>query len=103
MSVQVMPYIALAEGLPTRYRLRQNTPNPFNVRTVIPYDLPEASAVTLTLYTLAGQPVATLLSTHQGAGHHEVSWDGGECATGVYLYRIQTPEFVYTRRMLLLR
>ena len=88
---------------PETYGLSQNTPNPFNPITMIPYDLPKASDVTLTIYSVTGQQVATVVSGHQEAGHSEVMWDGSSFATGVYLYRLEAGDFVKTRRMLLLK
>ena len=70
---------------------------------MIPYDLPKASDVTLTIYSVTGQQVATVVSGHQEAGHSEVMWDGSSFATGVYLYRLEAGDFVKTRRMLLLK
>ena len=95
--------VAEAQALPPEFGLSQNVPNPFNPTTTIAYDLPEVSDVTLTIYTLTGQQVATLVLGHQEAGHYEVAWDGSGFATGVYLYRLEAGDFVQTRRMLLLK
>lgn len=74
------PGVAVEESemstLPSGYALFQNHPNPFNPVTVISYTLPQASHVTLTLYALTGQKVATLVSGVQEAGHYRVRWDG---------------------------
>jgi len=86
-----------------RFELVQNCPNPFNPGTTIAYRLPEASEVRLTIYTITGQEVTTLVSDHQEAGHYEVTWNGNEFASGVYFYRLKAGEFVETRRMVLLR
>ena len=89
--------------VPSAFSLSQNYPNPFNPVTTIAYDLPKASEVELTIYNVAGQRVAILVSKHQRAGHYQVAWDGSAMASGVYFYRIEAGEFRSTRRMLLLK
>ena len=91
------------QALPAEFALSQNVPNPFNPATTIAYDLPKASDVTLTIFTVTGQQVAALVSGPQKAGHYEVRWDGSGCGDGVYLYRLEAGDFVETRRMLLLK
>ncbi len=92
-----------AKALPKEFGLSQNFPNPFNPITTIGYDLPEPSNVTLTIYTITGQQVATVVSSHQEPGHYEVPWDGSAFGDGGYLYRLEAGDFVETRRMLLLK
>lgn len=89
--------------LPTRVQLMQNYPNPFNPGTTIAYDLPRASYVALSIYTLTGQKIAVLVDAHQEAGHHTVLFDGSPLGTGVYLSRLQVEGFMETRRMVLLK
>ena len=88
---------------PEAFLLAPNYPNPFNATTTITYDLPNASDVTLTIYTVTGQKVATLVSDHQGESHHRVTWDGEGQASGIYFYRPEAGEFVETKRMALIR
>jgi hypothetical protein len=89
--------------LPATYALGQNHPNPFNPATCIAYDLPEAADVTLSVYNIAGQRVATLASGHREAGRHRVAWDGTGLASGIYFYRLEAGAFSRTRRMVVLR
>ena len=78
-----------ASGLPAVYALRQNYPNPFNPSTVISYDLPEASVVTLRVVNILGQEVASLLvNQSENAGTHHVRFEAGGLASGVYFYQI---------------
>jgi hypothetical protein len=91
------------KAIPSDYALQQNVPNPFNPITIIAYDLPEASDVALTIYSITGQTVASLVSAHQEAGHYGIVWDGSGLASGVYLYRLEADSFVETKRMVLLR
>ena len=91
------------QTIPQTYVLSQNVPNPFNPLTTIAYNLPEASNVTLTIYTITGQKVAVLVDAHQQAGHHRILFDGSGFGTGVYLYHLEAGSFVETRRMVLLK
>ena len=93
---------------PTAFALSQNYPNPFNSSTAIAFDLPHQEAVELSVYTIAGQQVATLVQGVRAAGRYRITWDGrtdagGTLASGVYLYRLRIGAQVETRKMLLLR
>jgi hypothetical protein len=83
--------------------LQQNYPNPFNPSTAIRYSLPQSAAVTLKIFNLTGQEVATLVHQQQTAGEHTVSWNAEKLASGVYMYRLQAGEFVQAKKMVLLR
>ncbi|MFH1686306.1 MAG: thrombospondin type 3 repeat-containing protein [bacterium] len=96
------------ELLPGRIRLAQNYPNPFNPVTEISFDLPRAMTVTLQVYNIHGQEVATPLSATLPRGSHTVTWDGTDqsctpVASGVYFYRLTAAEFSSTKKMLLLK
>ena len=95
--------IHISQGVdsPQAFGLSQNYPNPFNPQTTIRYELPADSKVTLTIYTVTGQRVATLVDKSQPAGRHEVVWDASDFANGVYFFRLNASEFVETRKMLL--
>ncbi|MCK6560045.1 FG-GAP-like repeat-containing protein [bacterium] len=95
-------------GVPQEFRLEQNYPNPFNPETEIGFALPEASAVKLTVFSLLGERVRTLVEQECSAGFHRVIWDGKDergrlRASGIYLYRLQAGEFVQVKKMSLLR
>jgi hypothetical protein len=90
-------------GIPSAYSLGQNFPNPFNPLTVIRFGLPVQVHVRLTVHSLLGVEVQSLVDTQLPAGYHEVRFDASRLSSGVYFYRIQAGEFVQTKRLLLLR
>ena len=76
-------------GFPKVYTLWQNYPNPFNPTTVIRFDLPERSIVTLKIYDILGQEILTLLNNSSTeAGQHSVVVDVANLPSGVYFYRL---------------
>jgi hypothetical protein len=93
-----MPEGAKTSSTPRRevFRLDPNYPNPFNPSTTIRYALPVRSHVTLSVFNILGQQVAALGNETQGAGYHEVRFDGSGLASGVYFYRLQAGDFVGT-------
>ena len=78
-----------ATGVVKSYKLYQNYPNPFNPSTVIKYDLPGISKVTISVFNVIGQKVAVLLNQVQNTGVHSVIWNARNFASGVYFYRIK--------------
>jgi hypothetical protein len=89
--------------LTTDYQLYQNYPNPFNGRTTFRYDLKQAGNVSLRLYNLIGQEVATVVNEQQEAGPHTLSMNFDQLSTGVYIYRLESGSFTDTRKLILLR
>jgi hypothetical protein len=87
--------------VPGVYSLEQNYPNPFNPATSIAFDLPKASMVTLTVYNVLGQEVATLVNAQMNAGHYTTSFDASRLASGVYVYRLSTAGFSAAKKMVL--
>jgi len=88
---------------PKSYTLHQNYPNPFNPQTEIAFSLPVSCHVVLDVYNVMGQHVATLVDGQLAAGQHSVTFDGGDIASGVYFYRLSTPGFTDTRKMVLMK
>jgi (4-O-methyl)-D-glucuronate---lignin esterase len=93
-----------------RFNLQQNYPNPFNPSTVVSFQLPAASLVSLKIFDLLGREVAVLAQGAMGAGYHKAEWDGHEAPTGVYVCRLEVSSlqgdetsFVQSRKMMLLR
>lgn len=95
----VQPVISI---LPETFMLAGASPNPFNPVTTIHYQLPKTAAVKLEVFDLNGRLAATLIEGTQNAGIHEVSWNAGQLASGVYLIRMTAEGYVgYSKVMLI--
>jgi hypothetical protein len=97
-------------SIPKNYVLDDAFPNPLNPATTLKYQLPVDSRVLLRVYNLLGEVVSTLLNEEQSAGYKSIDWNAGNCASGVYFYRIEAvstadPGQSYTqvKKMLLLK
>jgi hypothetical protein len=88
---------------PKVYYLSEAYPNPFNSFTNIKLSIPKPGIVSLKIYNLIGQEVATLVSEKLIPGTYEYTWNASDYATGVYLYRLQSGEYLETRKILLIR
>ncbi|MFH1756137.1 MAG: choice-of-anchor D domain-containing protein [Candidatus Latescibacterota bacterium] len=94
--------------IPSSYDLGQNFPNPFNPRTTILYDLPEATPVYLSIYNVKGELVRRLVNCWQPAGRYKTHWDarndkGQRVSSGVYFYQYTTKNFKRTKKMVILK
>jgi C1A family cysteine protease len=89
--------------IPESFTLEQNYPNPFNSSTNIGFRIPKNEFVTLKIYNLLAEEVATLLSGQLVAGSHTFEFSASDLASGVYIYQLQMGSFVKTRKMILLR
>ena len=95
--------LTVATNLPKTYGLLQNYPNPFNPTTTIDYQLPRDSHVTIRVYDILGQLVATLVNSEESAGYHRAVFNGSRYASGIYFYRMTTPSYSKVQKMLLLK
>ena len=100
------------ETIPTSFRLDQNYPNPFNPTTIISYQLPAGTHVSLKVYDLLGREVATLVDEFQNAGTYNSQFSTlptgrqiihSQLTSGVYFYRLQAGNFVQTKKMIVLK
>ncbi|MHC1737477.1 MAG: FISUMP domain-containing protein [Ignavibacteriaceae bacterium] len=101
--IQDAPPSAIEEETkePTDINLLQNYPNPFNPATVISYQLPVMSNVSLKVFDLIGNEVATLVNEEQPAGYHSVTFEAGKLASGVYMYQLTAGNFCVTKKLIL--
>jgi hypothetical protein len=85
------------------FNLYQNYPNPFNPTTIIKYDLPNTSDVSLIIYDILGRKVKELVNTKQQTGRYEIQFNASSLASGVYIYRLNVNDYVATKKMILLK
>ena len=100
ITIKVLP--------PKEYTLRQNYPNPFNPGTKIGFSLPVKSKASLKIYDILGREFDALSSRELEAGYHEIEFNAGAMASGVYFYRIEAEgeagkKFVQTKKMMILK
>jgi hypothetical protein len=89
--------------LPKQFFLSQNYPNPFNPTTVISYQLPVISLVTLKIYDILGREVKMLVAEKQNAGYHSVTFDAKNLPSGIYFYSIAAGQFTQIKKMMLIK
>ncbi len=100
--------VTTGAGIPARFAIRGNSPNPFNPSTTISFTLPSSSRAELAVYSITGQRVRTLLSGPMTAGTHSAMWDGRDdsgkaVSSGVYLVRLRAGKTVSSHKMLLMK
>ncbi len=88
---------------PLTFSLSQNYPNPFNPSTTLSFDISNSSLVTLKVFNVLGQEVATLLDQEMHPGSFSVEWNAGSVPSGVYYYRLQSKDYSEMRKMVLMR
>lgn len=91
------------DNMPVRFELVGNYPNPFNPTTTIQFGIPEDQHVSIRVYNLIGNEVATLVNQPMNQGYHEVQFNANELSSGVYIYRMQAGGTVQTRKMVLVK
>jgi len=112
-TIQIPNFIFFEEvdvRAPAHFVLDQNYPNPFNPSTLISYQLPFSSDVTLKVYDLLGNEIAIIVDEYKPAGYYEIEFNChsslsgiGELPSGLYFYRIQAGDFIQTKKMILLK
>ena len=89
--------------IPAEFRLHNNYPNPFNPETNIKFEIPRSGLVIITIYDMLGNNITTLLNQHLSAGVYKVNWIAKNLASGIYFYRMESKDFIDTKRMVLLK
>ncbi|MGD0036355.1 MAG: T9SS type A sorting domain-containing protein [Bacteroidota bacterium] len=88
---------------PDAFKLGQNFPNPFNPTTTISFDIPFQTYVSIKIYNLIGQEVATIMSGNMAAGGYTKIWNAAAMPSGVYFYRLQTGSFTDIKKLVILK
>lgn len=88
---------------PEFYSLFQNYPNPFNPNTIIRFQIKDSRFVSLKVYDILGKEITILINEKKSPGIYEVTFDGGNIASGVYFYKIQAGDFIQVKKMVLLK
>ena len=99
----IIGLVSERDKIPNQFTLEQNYPNPFNAVTTIHYALPHSGEISLRIFNILGEEVGRLVDGIIPAGNHTVTWDASNVASGIYFYRLQSDDFVQTRKMILLR
>jgi len=89
--------------IPLKYKLSQNYPNPFNPVTNIEFDIPKYNSVKLEIYDISGKKIEELVNQNLNAGHYQVQWDASKYASGAYIYKLLTPDYSSTAKMILIK
>ncbi|MEE9432247.1 MAG: DUF362 domain-containing protein [Melioribacteraceae bacterium] len=105
--------IEVIDNVSSQFTLKQNYPNPFNPTTSIKYSIPivetlhatslQEQLVQLNIYDVLGKHVATIVNQKQNPGIYEATFDGGNLASGTYIYKLQVGSFVESKKMILLK
>ncbi|MEJ2493903.1 MAG: T9SS type A sorting domain-containing protein [Ignavibacteriaceae bacterium] len=90
-------------GLPDGFALSQNYPNPFNPTTNINFDIGKPSNVKLIIYNILGERITTLVNEFLNTGNYTVRFDGRSLASGVYFYSLETGDYKFYKKMMLLK
>jgi photosystem II stability/assembly factor-like uncharacterized protein len=91
------------QAIPEKYNLAQNYPNPFNPTTSIEYQVSRLEMVTLKIYDILGNEIATLVNETKLPGTYKVNFNGNQLASGVYIYRIQAGRFSNIKKLILMK
>jgi len=89
--------------IPAKFKLEQNYPNPFNPSTQIKFSVSKQTQLKINLYSMLGELVKTITEGMYEAGYYEVTFDGEELASGIYIYRMESPEIVQSKKLILIR
>ncbi|MBX2992647.1 MAG: T9SS type A sorting domain-containing protein [Bacteroidetes bacterium] len=100
-----IPPVSVGEGgvVANSFKLSQNYPNPFNPSTKIDYTVAQAGLVSIKVYNLLGQEVATLLNENLSPGSYQVTFDGAKLPSGVYVYKMSAGSYQESKKMVLMK
>jgi len=96
-------YVSIDYQLPSTFEVFQNYPNPFNPSTRIKYQVSSNSQVSLKVYDVLGNEVATLINEFKPVGRYEFEFNASQLSSGIYFYKLQAGSFIQTRKMVLVK
>ncbi len=102
-NVQTSVIVGKSLNNPDNFKLCRNYPNPFNPKTVIQYQIPNSTNVSLKVYNVLGKEIATLVDQYQSFGNHSIKFDATNLPSGIYFYKLRTAGYLETKKMLLCR
>ena len=91
------------ETIPGQFKLYQNYPNPFNPATTIEYEISQPSLVSLKIFNILGEDIATLVAEQQSPGKYTIQWNAENLPSGIYLYQLTAGDFSKTKKLMLLK
>jgi hypothetical protein len=100
---EMITAVESSSELPTNFVLYQNYPNPFNPTTNIQFQIVDFGIVSLKIYDVLGNDVATLVNEEKPAGTYEVTWNAANLPSGVYFYQLKAGSFIATKKLLMLK
>ena len=101
--IPITDNMEMPELLPKEFALKQNYPNPFNPSTIIAFDLPMEALVSVKIFNVLGQAVATLVDETLPSGRYLKQWNASSVGSGIYFYTIRAGSYVRTKKMLLVK
>ncbi|MAT56659.1 MAG: hypothetical protein CMF23_01650 [Ignavibacteriae bacterium] len=93
----------ITQNLPSKFMLEQNYPNPFNPTTSIEYSVPSSEYVSLKVYDVLGNEVASLVNENKNAGSYRIDFNASTLSSGVYFYKITAGNYTETKKMMLIK
>jgi len=93
----------VSDVLPDKFHLQQNYPNPFNPTTNIKFSVPILTPISISIYNIKGELVARLINGVYGPGNYEVSLSAKQYASGVYIYRLESEDTHYTKKLMVIK
>jgi hypothetical protein len=100
-SVVYSSQVKVGQGISELFTIGQNYPNPFNPKTSIEIDLIKDSEIEITIYSMDGREITKLFKGHLSKGQHKFNFDGEGLPSGIYLYKVEAPDFTQTKKMIL--
>lgn len=93
----------IGNEVPSKFSLYQNYPNPFNPATNIKFEIPKTGYVNITVFDITGKFIAVLLNRNLNAGVYSADWNASSHPSGIYFYKLETPSFSQTKKMVLIK